>query len=101
MVWKHACVHFVTFRKSVSPLQALEALQLKANWLEAEMNSLAREGTALDLAKTRAHRILLLSSWRSGSSFVGGLLDSHPGEGRGRIPLSSLYSIPQFTPPFN
>ena len=55
-------------RVEVDPVE--EAVRLQGEWVREEVATLRRE---------RSGRILVMSSWRSGSSFVGGLLDSHPG----------------------
>ena len=60
-----------------NPLQ--EAVRLQGEWVREEVATLRRE---------RRGRILVMSSWGSGSSFVGGLLDSHPG---GMVPVCYIH----------
>lgn len=64
-------------RVKVDPVE--EAVRLQGEWVREEVATLRRE---------RSGRILVMSSWRSGSSFVGGLLDSHPG-----VPSQSVILI--------
>jgi len=53
-----------------------EVLKLQRDWIAEEMKEFEEQTEG---EKVEIKRIVVVSSWRSGSSLIGGLFDSHPG----------------------
>jgi len=64
---------FPASRKSALPDPVEEVLKLQRDWIAEEMEEMNL------LNRDQMKQIVVVSSWRSGSSLIGGLFDSHPG----------------------